>query len=147
MDFLGSKKNTIFIGQAVEVPGTAMSKTLIDVPKKNIFLTIVSGFTMVIYTTYIRFTSGGGSAFDIASASFANFAGKNFIDITKTIQIYKAYLSNVLTNLNEALASANKCSRLIQNRIIYSAHGSFMLPKNIQLNSSYLFGGRVLLNT
>ena len=36
MDFLGTKKNTIFIGQAVEVPGTAMSKTLIDVPKKKL---------------------------------------------------------------------------------------------------------------
>ena len=35
MDFLGKKKNTIFIGQAVEVPGTAMFKTLINVPKKN----------------------------------------------------------------------------------------------------------------
>jgi pyruvate/2-oxoglutarate/acetoin dehydrogenase E1 component len=36
MDFLGNKKNTIFIGQAVEVPGTAMSKTLKDVPKKKL---------------------------------------------------------------------------------------------------------------
>jgi len=36
MDFLGSKKNTIFIGQAVEVPGTAMSNTLKDVPKKKL---------------------------------------------------------------------------------------------------------------
>ena len=33
MDFLGSKKNTIFIGQAVEVPGTAMYNTLKNVPK------------------------------------------------------------------------------------------------------------------
>jgi len=36
MNFLGNKKNTIFIGQAVEVPGTAMSKTLVDVPKKKL---------------------------------------------------------------------------------------------------------------
>ena len=36
MDFLGSKKETIFIGQAVEVPGTAMSNTLKDVPKKKL---------------------------------------------------------------------------------------------------------------
>ena len=36
MDFLGSKKNTIFIGQAVEVPGTAMYKTLKNVPKKKL---------------------------------------------------------------------------------------------------------------
>ena len=36
MDFLGSKKNTIFIGQAVEVPGTAMSNTLKNVPKKKL---------------------------------------------------------------------------------------------------------------
>ena len=35
MDFLGTKKDTIFIGQAVEVPGTAMSNTLKNVPKKN----------------------------------------------------------------------------------------------------------------
>ena len=33
MNFLGSQKNTIFIGQAVEVPGTAMSNTLKDVNK------------------------------------------------------------------------------------------------------------------
>ena len=36
MDFLGSQKDTIFIGQAVEVPGTAMSNTLSDVPKKKL---------------------------------------------------------------------------------------------------------------
>jgi len=36
MDFLGTKKNTIFIGQAVEVPGTAMSNTLKNVPKKKL---------------------------------------------------------------------------------------------------------------
>ena len=36
MNFLGNKEDTIFIGQAVEVPGTAMSKTLIDVPKKKL---------------------------------------------------------------------------------------------------------------
>jgi pyruvate/2-oxoglutarate/acetoin dehydrogenase E1 component len=36
MDFLGSKKETIFIGQAVEVPGTAMSNTLKDIPKKKL---------------------------------------------------------------------------------------------------------------
>ena len=36
MDFLGKKKDTIFIGQAVEVPGTAMSNTLKSVPKKKL---------------------------------------------------------------------------------------------------------------
>jgi len=36
MNFLGSRKNTIFIGQAVEVPGTAMSNTLSDVPKNKL---------------------------------------------------------------------------------------------------------------
>ena len=36
MNFLGNKKNTIFIGQAVEVQGTDMSKTLVDVPKKKL---------------------------------------------------------------------------------------------------------------
>ena len=36
MNFLGSQKNTIFIGQAVEVPGTAMSNTLSDVSKNKL---------------------------------------------------------------------------------------------------------------
>ena len=36
MEYLGKKKNTIFIGQAVEVPGTAMSNTLKDVNKKKL---------------------------------------------------------------------------------------------------------------
>tara|TARA_B100000787_G_scaffold46708_1_gene33508 strand:+ start:109 stop:648 length:540 start_codon:yes stop_codon:yes gene_type:complete len=36
MNFLGTKKETIFIGQAVEVPGTAMSNTLKNVPKKKL---------------------------------------------------------------------------------------------------------------
>jgi|TARA_B110000914_G_C15459910_1_gene445315 pyruvate/2-oxoglutarate/acetoin dehydrogenase E1 component len=36
MDFLGSKKNTLFIGQAVEVPGTAMSNTLKSIKKKKL---------------------------------------------------------------------------------------------------------------
>ena len=36
MEFLGLQKNTIFIGQAVEVPGTAMSNTLVNVPKDKL---------------------------------------------------------------------------------------------------------------
>jgi len=36
MNFLGSKKNTIFIGQAVEVAGTAMSNTLKGIKKKKL---------------------------------------------------------------------------------------------------------------
>ena len=36
MEYLGKKNNTIFIGQAVEVPGTAMSNTLKDVNKKKL---------------------------------------------------------------------------------------------------------------
>jgi pyruvate/2-oxoglutarate/acetoin dehydrogenase E1 component len=36
MEYLVKKKNTIFIGQAVEVPGTAMSNTLKDVNKKKL---------------------------------------------------------------------------------------------------------------
>ena len=36
MEFLGSKKRTIFIGQAVEVPGTAMSNTLKNISKKKL---------------------------------------------------------------------------------------------------------------
>ena len=36
MEYLGKKKDTIFIGQAVEVPGTAMSNTLKDIDKKKL---------------------------------------------------------------------------------------------------------------
>jgi pyruvate/2-oxoglutarate/acetoin dehydrogenase E1 component len=36
MGFLGKKKNTIFIGQAVEVPGTAMSNTLVDIDRSKL---------------------------------------------------------------------------------------------------------------
>lgn len=36
MSFLGKKNNTIFIGQAVSVPGTAMFNTLKEVNKKKI---------------------------------------------------------------------------------------------------------------
>ena len=36
MSYLGTQKNTIFIGQAVEVPGTAMSNTLSEVPKNKL---------------------------------------------------------------------------------------------------------------
>tara|TARA_Y100000590_G_C15672416_1_gene996758 strand:+ start:689 stop:1225 length:537 start_codon:yes stop_codon:yes gene_type:complete len=35
MSFLGKKKNVIFIGQAVEYPGTAMYNTLTDIPSKK----------------------------------------------------------------------------------------------------------------
>ena len=36
MKYLGLKKNIFFLGQAVEDPGTAMSNTLKDVPKKKL---------------------------------------------------------------------------------------------------------------
>ena len=36
MEYLGKKKDTIFIGQAVEVPGTAMSNTLKGIDKKKL---------------------------------------------------------------------------------------------------------------
>ena len=36
MEFLGKKNNTIFIGQAVEVPGTAMSNTLKNIKKNKL---------------------------------------------------------------------------------------------------------------
>ena len=36
MEYLGDKKDTIFIGQAVEVPGTAMSNTLKNINKKKL---------------------------------------------------------------------------------------------------------------
>ena len=35
MEYLGNKKDTLFIGQAVEVAGTAMSNTLKNINKKN----------------------------------------------------------------------------------------------------------------
>ena len=36
MNYLGKKKDTIFIGQAVEVAGTAMSNTLKNINKKKL---------------------------------------------------------------------------------------------------------------
>ena len=36
MEWLGKKANTLFIGQAVEYPGTAMSGTLKNVNKKKL---------------------------------------------------------------------------------------------------------------
>ena len=36
MEYIAKNKKTIFIGQAVEVPGTAMSNTLKDINKKII---------------------------------------------------------------------------------------------------------------
>ena len=36
MEYLGGKKDTLFIGQAVEVPGTAMSNTLKNIDKKKL---------------------------------------------------------------------------------------------------------------
>ena len=46
MEYLGGKKDTLFIGQAVEVPGTAMSNTLKNIDK-NVLLNqnIISFFT------------------------------------------------------------------------------------------------------
>ena len=35
MEYLGKSKKTIFVGQAVEVPGTAMSNTLVNIKKKK----------------------------------------------------------------------------------------------------------------
>ena len=37
MDFLSKDKRTIFIGQAVEYPGTAMSNTLKNIPRKKLY--------------------------------------------------------------------------------------------------------------
>jgi pyruvate/2-oxoglutarate/acetoin dehydrogenase E1 component len=36
MDFLGSKQNSIFIGQAVSVPGTAMRNTLLNIDNSKL---------------------------------------------------------------------------------------------------------------
>jgi len=35
MEYLGKNKNVVFLGQAVEYPGTAMYNTLLNVPKKK----------------------------------------------------------------------------------------------------------------
>ena len=37
MDYLAKNKKTIFIGQAVEYAGTAMTNTLKDVDKKKLY--------------------------------------------------------------------------------------------------------------
>lgn len=36
MEWLGNQNNTVFIGQAVAAPGTAMSNTLVDVQKEKL---------------------------------------------------------------------------------------------------------------
>ena len=36
MEFLGSDDRTVFLGQAVAMPGTAMSNTLKDIPKEKL---------------------------------------------------------------------------------------------------------------
>ena len=36
MNYLSENKKTVFIGQAVEVPGTAMSNTLKQIDKKKL---------------------------------------------------------------------------------------------------------------
>lgn len=36
MEYLGKNKDTIFLGQAVNVPGTAMSNTLVNIDRKKI---------------------------------------------------------------------------------------------------------------
>lgn len=49
MDFLSTKNNTLFIGQAVEYAGTAMTNTLIDVSKnKKIELPVAEEMQMGI---------------------------------------------------------------------------------------------------
>ena len=51
MDYISQKKNTIFIGQAVEVPGTAMSNTLKNVKKnKKIEMPVTEEMQMGITT-------------------------------------------------------------------------------------------------
>ena len=43
MEYLGEKKDTLFVGQAVEVPGTAMSNTLKNVDKNGTFALLPGG--------------------------------------------------------------------------------------------------------
>ena len=54
MEYLGAQKKTIFMGQAVEVPGTAMSNTLKDIKKnKLIELPVAEEMQMGITTGMI----------------------------------------------------------------------------------------------
>ena len=51
MNYLAENKNTVFIGQAVEVPGTAMSNTLKDInPNKLMELPVAEEMQMGITT-------------------------------------------------------------------------------------------------
>ena len=51
MNYLAENKKTIFIGQAVEVPGTAMSNTLSDINKKKLMeLPVAEAMQMGITT-------------------------------------------------------------------------------------------------
>ena len=54
MNYLSKKNDTIFLGQAVEYKGTAMSNTLVDVPKsKKIELPVAEEFQMGISIGYL----------------------------------------------------------------------------------------------
>ena len=46
MEYLGKKKDTLFVGQAVEVPGTAMSNTLKNIDKKLLELPVAEEMQM-----------------------------------------------------------------------------------------------------
>ena len=52
MEWLGKKANTLFIGQAVEYPGTAMSGTLKNVNKKNVKRNISFGDYCHMFPNY-----------------------------------------------------------------------------------------------
>ena len=46
MSYLSGKRNTLFIGQAIEYPGTAMTNTLVNVDKKKIELPVAEEMQM-----------------------------------------------------------------------------------------------------
>ena len=46
MDFLAKDPKTIFLGQAVEYPGTAMSNTLKNVPKNKLIAVSYTHLTL-----------------------------------------------------------------------------------------------------
>lgn len=60
----------------------------IRVSRKKLVLSTMAPILLVIFTTFRRVSSGVATNLDNVFAVFANFAGQNFIDITKTISIF-----------------------------------------------------------
>ena len=77
MEFLSKKEKCIFIGQAVEVPGTAMSNTLKDVNKISIQRTLMNQLLKKIYFKGNLIDIGGGK-----KSNYINFLKcENYLSI------------------------------------------------------------------